>query len=103
MKIEGLILDKSDIIGEVKKKFGTELTFTVGKINLITTNPTQTITVNVSEELWGNGKGGEVLASLVGNRTSFEVEFKQSKFGDDEGRHREITGFHLFKLPTVAK
>ncbi|EKF9692979.1 chemotaxis protein [Vibrio cholerae] len=103
MKIEGLILDESDIIGEVKKKFGTDLTYTVGKINLITTNPTQTITVNVSEELWGNGKGGEHLLSFVGKRVPFEVEFKQSKFGDDEGRHREITGFHLFKLPTVAK
>ncbi|WP_258010564.1 chemotaxis protein [Vibrio cholerae] len=58
MKLEGLILDKSDIIGEVKKRFGTEQTFTVGKVNLITTNPTQTITFHVSEELWSDGKGG---------------------------------------------
>lgn len=103
MKIEALILDASDIIGEVKKRYGTENTFTVGKINLITTNPTQTISVNVSEELWGNGKGGDLLLNFVGHRIPFEIEFKQSKFGDDEGRHREVTGFHLFKLPVANK
>nr|AGC22543.1 RstB [Vibrio cholerae]AKX33660.1 RstB [Vibrio cholerae]ALA63894.1 RstB [Vibrio cholerae] len=102
MKLEGLIFDKSDIIGEVKKRFGTEQTFTVGKVTLITTNPTQTITFHVSEELWSDGKGGDALLSLVGQRTTFDLEFKQSKYGDTEGRHREITGFHLFKLPSVS-
>ncbi|WP_242006000.1 chemotaxis protein [Vibrio cholerae] len=87
---------------KLKKRFGTEQMFTVGKVNLITTNPTQTITVHVSEELWSDGKGGESLLSLVGQRAMFDLEFKQSKYGDNEGRHRENTGFHLFKLPSVS-
>ncbi|HAS3381368.1 TPA: chemotaxis protein [Vibrio cholerae] len=102
MKIEGLILDKSDITAEVKKRFVTEQMFMVGKVNLITTNPTQTITFHVSEELWSDGRGAEALLSLVGQRTTFDLEFKQFNYCDKEGHHLEITGFHLFKLPSVS-
>ncbi|KJY76353.1 hypothetical protein [Vibrio nigripulchritudo] len=101
MKIEGLILDNSDIIQETKNNRSTGETQTVGKLKLITTNPTSTIEVKVSPELWAGGKGGEVLKQCVGNRMSFEVEYKEFSFGNDEGKHVSMNGFHLFALPQV--
>lgn len=99
MKMEGLILDKADIIQETKSKFGTGEQITLGKLNLITTNPTQSIVVNISAEMWANGAAGEHLKQLVGKRMMFDIQYKETKFGNDEGKHVEINGFHLFALP----
>ena len=101
MKMEGLILDNADIIQETKTKFGTGEQITVGKLNLITTNPTQSVVVNISADMWANGAAGEHLKQLVGKRTMFDIQYKETKFGNDEGRHVEINGFHLFALPPV--
>lgn len=101
MKLEGLILDDSDIIQETKPARGTGEAVLVGKLKLITTNPTNTIEVKISPELWDSGKGGEVLKSCVGKRMQFNVEYKEFSFGNDEGKHVALNGFHLFDLPVV--
>ncbi|MGN2752517.1 hypothetical protein [Aliivibrio fischeri] len=103
MKMEGLILDESDVIQETKNIHGTNETMQVGKIKLITTNPTATIEVKVNDKLWNGGKGGEVLLACVGKRMNFEVEYKEMAFGNDQNKHVSINGFHLFALPVLNK
>jgi len=101
MKIEGLILDASDVIQETKTIYGSGEQVLVGKIKLITTNPTSTIEVKVNEKLWEAGKGASTLQALVGKRTNFNVEYKEMAFGDDKNKHVSINGFHLFSLPEL--
>lgn len=103
MKMEGLILDVSDIIQETKTVHGGTDKFTVGKIKLITTNPTVTIEVKINKELWADGKGGEVLTACVGKRMDFQIEYKEMAFGNDQNKHVAINGFHLFALPVLNK
>ena len=98
MKTEGLILDASDIIQETKVGRGGEQ-LQIGKLKLITTNPTDTIEVKVSAELWNGGKAGEILKQCVGKRMPFEIEYKVFSFGNDDGKHVSLNGFHLFALP----
>lgn len=100
MRLEGLILDASDIIQETKKIFGTDQTQLIGKLKLITTNPTDTIEVKISPELWANGEGGKLLKNCVGERMQFNVEFKEFSFADNDGKHVAMKAFHLFDLPT---
>ncbi len=98
MRTEGLILDASDIRQETRiNRDGEHQTF--GKLNLITTNPTNTIEVRVAPELWDNGKAGEVLKQVVGNRMMFDVEYKKFSFADGDGKHVSMDGFHLYALP----
>ncbi|OXX34127.1 chemotaxis protein [Vibrio sp. V09_P4A23P171] len=101
MKIEGLILDSSDIIQETKNGRGGELLL-IGKINLITTNPTDAIEVKVSPELWKGGEAGKLLTQCVGKRMTFEIQYKEFSFGNDEGKHVALNGFHLFALPELG-
>ncbi|OEE76393.1 hypothetical protein [Vibrio ordalii] len=101
MKIEGLILDSSDITQETKKGRGGELQ-QIGKFNLITTNPTDTMKVNISPELWKGGEAGKLLSQCVGKRMMFEIEFKEFSFANDEGKHVALKGFHLFTLPELG-
>ncbi|WP_375320540.1 chemotaxis protein [Aliivibrio logei] len=103
MKLAGLILDASDIIQETKTIHGTGETVQVGKMNLITTNPTATIEVKINKDLWDNGKCGELLMQCVGKRMDFEVEYKEMAFGNDQNKHVAINGFHLFALPVLNK
>ncbi|USD52386.1 chemotaxis protein [Vibrio sp. SCSIO 43153] len=100
MRMQGLILDESDIQQETKVDRNGEQK-TVGKLRLITTNPTSTIEVRVSPELWDGGKAGELLKGCVGNRILFDVEHKKMSFGNDEGKHVSIDGFHLYALPEL--
>ncbi|MCL9783235.1 chemotaxis protein [Vibrio sp. S4M6] len=101
MKIEGLILDESDIIQESKVNRSTGETQLTGKLNLITTNPTDTIEVKISPDLWAKGEAGPLLKGLVGKRHQFDVEYREFSFGNDEGKHVSLNGFHLFSLPNV--
>ncbi|EHR6175844.1 chemotaxis protein [Vibrio parahaemolyticus] len=98
--MEGLILDASDIVQETKIDRNGEQKQN-GKLRLITTNPTDTIEVRISPELWENGKAGELLKRCVGNRMMFDVEHKKFSFGNDEGKHVSIDGFHLYALPQL--
>lgn len=100
MKMEGLILDVSDITQETKVDRNGEQKLN-GKLRLITTNPTDTIEVRVAPELWSSGKAGEVLKQCVGSRMMFDVEYKQFSFANDEGRHVSMQGFHLYALPVL--
>ncbi|ELZ5774766.1 chemotaxis protein, partial [Vibrio metschnikovii] len=99
MKTEGLILDESDIIQETKTKFGTTEQFTIGKIHLITTHPSDKIEVTVPAELWENGKAGVLLKQLVGKRVNFHIQFRESKYAADNGQMKQFSGFTLFNLP----
>lgn len=103
MKIEGLILDNSDIIQETKPARGNNPEQLAGKIKLITTNPTSTIEVKISPDIWQRGEAGKILQQCVGSRMSFEIEYKEFSFGNDEGKHVALNGFHLFKLPELSK
>lgn len=85
MRMEGLILDVSDIVQETKTDRNGEQKQN-GKLRLITTNPTDTI---------------ELLKRCVGNRMMFDVEHKKFSFGNDEGKHVSIDGFHLYALPQL--
>ncbi|CAH8189099.1 Chemotaxis protein [Vibrio aestuarianus] len=102
MKIEGLLLDSSDITQETKTGRGGEL-LQAGKFKLITTCPTDTMKVNVSPELWKGGESGKLLQQCVGKRMMFEIEFKEFSFANDEGKHVALKGFHLYSLPELSK
>lgn len=103
MRMEGLILDVSDITQETKRDFNTGEEKLHGKLNLITTNPTSTIEVRIAPELWQGGESGKLLKACVGDRMMFDVEFKKMSFANNEGKHVEIQGFHLFQLPQPKK
>ncbi|WMN90226.1 chemotaxis protein [Vibrio parahaemolyticus] len=102
MRMEGLILDESDITQETKVDRNGEQK-TNGKLRLITTNPTDTIEVRVSPELWDNGKAGELLKRMIGKRSMFDVEHKKFSFANDDGKHVAIEGFHLYALPQLGE
>lgn len=102
MRMEGLILDESDITQETKVDRNGEQK-TNGKLRLITTNPTDTIEVRVSPELWDNGKAGELLKRTIGKRIMFDVEHKKFSFANDDGKHVAIEGFHLYALPQAGE
>lgn len=100
MRTEALILDESDIRQESRiSREGDVQVF--GKVNLITTNPTNTIEMRVSPELWDGGKTGGVLKQLVGKRMMFDIEYKKFSFADNEGKHVSMDGFHLYAVPEV--
>lgn len=101
MKLEGLILDESDITQQTKTNRNSGESQLVGSINLITTAPTDTIKVSIPAELWDNGKAGEVLKRFVGNRTIFNIEYRDMAFGNEKGQHVSINGFQLHSLPAV--
>lgn len=103
MKIDGLILDASDVIQETKTNRDSGVQTQVGKFKLITTNPTATIEVKVNEKLWDDGKCGEILNACVGKRMPFEVEYKEMAFGNEKNQHVSINGFHLFAVPVLNK
>ncbi|EHK5108027.1 chemotaxis protein [Vibrio parahaemolyticus] len=100
--MEGLILDESDITQETKLDRNSGEQKTNGKLRLITTNPTDTIEVRVSAELWDNGKAGELLKRTIGKRIMFDVEHKKFSFANDDGKHVAIEGFHLYALPQAG-
>ena len=99
MKIEGLILDDSDITQQTKTNRSSGESQLVGNINLITTCPTDTIKVSIPAELWNNGEAGKALKQLVGNRTEFEIKYNEMSFGNEQGKHVSINGFQLFAMP----
>ncbi|SIR46104.1 hypothetical protein SAMN05421840_1287 [Shewanella morhuae] len=103
MKLEGLILDPSDIQIKPKVNFQTGETTNVGLLRLITTSPTQTVDVHVSADFVKDGKTLDVLKSAVGTRCQLHVEYKEMSFANSDGKHVSITGFHLFETPVVRK
>lgn len=100
MKLEGLILDKSDIIVKDKVIHGTGEVQKVGVIKLITTCPTQTVDVHVSADFIKKPETLQRLESVVGSRVQLGVEYKEMSFANNEGKHVAINGFHLFELPS---
>ncbi|MBL4829421.1 MAG: chemotaxis protein [Aliivibrio sp.] len=101
MKLEGLILDVTDIQQQTKTNRASGEQTTVGIINMITTVPTGTIQVRIPAGMWENGAAAEPLKKCVGKRMQYAVEYKEFSFGDDNGKHVSMNGFHLFELPEI--
>ncbi|MCT8878650.1 hypothetical protein [Shewanella xiamenensis] len=103
MKLEGLILDPSDIQIKEKKNYQTGEVTNVGLIRLITTAPTQTVDVHISADFVKDGKTIEILRGTVGNLTQLCVEYKEMSFANTDGKHVSINGFHLFEAPKAQR
>lgn len=101
MKIEGRILDSSDITQETKVNRSTGAQELQGSVSLVTSNPTAVISVRIAPELWESGKAGETLRLLVGKLHTYEIDYRTFSFGDKDGKHVSMQGFHLFSVPDV--
>ncbi|EKO3973357.1 hypothetical protein FNO25_001328 [Vibrio fluvialis] len=98
MITQGIISDKDDIeqksfvngqIGEVRVS---------GVLSILTTKPTQVVTVKVSEDLWKEANNGKFFESLVGKQIDFMLAPKDYSFMRD-GQLTTGTNINLFKLP----
>ncbi|MBL4830174.1 MAG: chemotaxis protein [Aliivibrio sp.] len=99
MKLEGLILDVTDIQQQTKTNRASGEQTTVGVINMITTVPTSTIQVTIPADMWENGAAAELLKKCVGKRMQYAVEYREFSFANEQGKHVSLSGFHLFELP----
>lgn len=103
MKLEGVILDPSDVQIKPKVNYQTGETTNVGLLRLITTSPTQTIDVHISSDFVKDGKTIDLLKNTGGSRIQLSVEYKEMSFANSDGKHVSINGFHLFEAPLIRK
>lgn len=103
MKLEGVILDPSDVQIKPKVNFQTGETTNVGLLRLITTSPTQTIDVHISADFVKDGKTIDLLKNTGGSRIQLSVEYKEMSFANSDGKHVSINGFHLFEAPQAQR
>ncbi|MCG6230383.1 hypothetical protein [Vibrio furnissii] len=98
MITQGIISDKDDI---EQKSFvngqSGELRVS-GVLSILTTKPTQVVTVKVNEELWKEAQNGKFFESLVGKQIDFMLAPKDYSFMRD-GQLTTGTNINLFKLP----
>ncbi|WP_044367639.1 hypothetical protein [Vibrio fluvialis] len=98
MITQGTISDKDDI---EQKSFVNGQTGEVrvsGVLSILTTKPTQVVTVKVSEDLWKEANNGKFFESLVGKQIDFMLAPKDYSFMRD-GQLTTGTNINLFKLP----
>ncbi|EKO3910157.1 hypothetical protein GTU35_003238 [Vibrio fluvialis] len=98
MITQGIISDKDDI---EQKSFVNGQTGEVrvsGVLSILTTKPTQVVTVKVSEDLWKEANSGKFFESLVGKQIDFMLAPKDYSFMRD-GQLTTGTNINLFKLP----
>ncbi|MBY8257766.1 hypothetical protein [Vibrio fluvialis] len=98
MITQGIISDKDDI---EQKSFVNGQTGEVrvsGVLSILTTKPTQVVTVKVSEDLWKDANNGKFFESLVGKQIDFMLAPKDYSFMRD-GQLTTGTNINLFKLP----
>jgi len=101
MRVQAMILSPSDITTQTRVTDGVSKM--TGKINLLVTEPTDTIEVSLSEDQIKAGFH-ERLKELVGFKP-FDVliEYRNSSWGDgNTGQHRTYTGFRLVDLPAAC-
>ncbi|WP_368165812.1 hypothetical protein [Aeromonas sp. R9-1] len=100
MKVQAMILSDADITTKTAERDGKSVI--TGKINLLVTEPTQTIEVGLSEEQIKAGFHTD-LKKLVGFKP-FEccIEYRNSTWGDEGGKHRSYNGFRLADLPAAC-
>lgn len=96
MIVQGLIMSFTDITSKTNR----DTMIQTGSINLLVTEPTQVIQVSVSQDLVASGALND-LKGLVGKQTNFTLEFRNSSWGDDSGKHRQYSGFSLISVPVV--
>ncbi len=98
MITQGIISDKDDI---EQKSFVNGQTGEVrvsGVLSILTTKPTQVVTVKVSEDLWKEANNGKFFESLVGKQIDFMLAPKDYSFMRD-GQLTTGTNINLYKLP----
>ncbi|MCG6417371.1 hypothetical protein K6U51_04885 [Vibrio fluvialis] len=98
MITQGIISDNDDI---EQKSFVNGQTGEVrvsGVLSILTTKPTQVVTVKVSEDLWKEANNGKFFESLVGKQIDFMLAPKDYSFMRD-GQLTTGTNINLFKLP----
>ncbi|TRN22296.1 hypothetical protein [Vibrio furnissii] len=98
MITQGIISDKDDI---EQKSFVNGQSGEVrvsGVLSILTTKPTQVVTVKVNEELWKEAQNGKFFESLVGKQIDFMLAPKDYSFMRD-GQLTTGTNINLFKLP----
>ena len=98
MITQGIISDKDDI---EQKSFVNGQTGEVrvsGVLSILTTKPTQVVTVKVSEDLWKEANNGKFFESLVGKQIDFMLAPKDYSFMR-YGQLTTGTNINLFKLP----
>lgn len=102
MRVQAMILSLADITTQTRLTDGVSKV--TGKINLLVTEPTDTIEVGLSEDQIKAGFH-EQLKQLVGFKP-FDVliEYRNSSWGDgNTGQHRTYTGFRLVDLPAACQ
>ncbi|MFH4620492.1 hypothetical protein [Vibrio furnissii] len=98
MITQGIISDKDDI---EQKSFVNGQSGEVrvsGVLSILTTKPTQVVTVKVNEDLWKEAQNGKFFESLVGKQIDFMLAPKDYSFMRD-GQLTTGTNINLFKLP----
>lgn len=100
MLTKAMISDKDDIIQKSFTNGSTGEVRVSGEIHLLTTKPTQVVTVKVSPELWEEAQNGKFFESLVGQQHEFMLAPKDFSFVRD-GQQVSGTNINLFQLPQV--
>ncbi|EKO3436333.1 hypothetical protein [Vibrio fluvialis] len=98
MITQGIISDKDDIEQKSFVNGQTGEARVSGVLSILTTKPTQVVTVKVSEDLWKEANNGKFFESLVGKQIDFMLAPKDYSFMRD-GQLTTGTNINLFKLP----
>ncbi|MBY8098338.1 hypothetical protein KW475_07630 [Vibrio fluvialis] len=98
MITQGIISDKDDIEQKSFVNGQTGEMRVSGVLSILTTKPTQVVTVKVSEDLWKEANNGKFFESLVGKQIDFMLAPKDYSFMRD-GQLTTGTNINLFKLP----
>ncbi|EKO3426335.1 hypothetical protein NTK89_002334 [Vibrio fluvialis] len=102
MITQGIISDKDDI---EQKSFVNSQTGEVritGVLSILTTKPTQVVTVKVGEDLWKESNNGKLFESLVGKQIDYMLSPKDYSYMRD-GQLTTGTNINLFKLPDAPQ
>lgn len=100
MLTKGIISDKDDIEQRSFTNQQTGESRVTGQISILTTKPTQVITVKVNEDLWKDSQNGKHFENLVGQQVEFMLAPKDFNFMRD-GQMTSGTNINLFKLPQL--
>lgn len=98
MITKGMISDKDDIEQKTFVNQTTGEARITGVISLLTSKPTQVVTVKVNEELWQQSQNGKLFESLIGQQCDYMLAPKDFSFVRD-GQPVTGTNINLFRLP----
>lgn len=100
MKVQAMILGHADITTKTTNKDGLDVV--TGSVKLLVSDPSQIIDVSITEDQIKAGDHTK-LKELVGRGFhEYAIEWRDSSWGDNSGRHRTYSGFRLVSLPPAA-